>query len=47
MSAPLYVEGCAYCDREKERGNTFFPPHHALPSCQSGGHNHCTCDGCF
>lgn len=24
-----------------------FPPHDAMPNCQSGGHAHCACDGCF
>lgn len=38
---------CNYCDREREQGNEFFPPHTARPSCQSGRHNHCTCDTCF
>lgn len=38
---------CAYCDREREAGNSFFPPHTARWRCQSGRYNHCTCDGCF
>ncbi len=42
-----YVDGCSYCDREKERGSWFFPDHFAMNSCQSGKRNHCTCDGCF
>lgn len=39
--------GCAYCDREIARGNTFYPPHNASSSCRSGGRNHCSCDTCF
>jgi hypothetical protein len=38
---------CSYCDAERARGNTFFPSHDASPRCQSGRHNHCTCDTCF
>ena len=41
---------CDYCQRIAEtldpvRG--FFPDHDVMPSCRSGGRNHCTCDGCF
>ena len=25
----------------------FGPPHNANPRCESGGHNHCSCDMCF
>lgn len=25
----------------------FAPSHKAMPHCQSGKHNHCTCDACF
>ena len=32
---------------ELKANNTFFPPHRASSLCQSGGHNHCTCDTCF
>lgn len=28
-------------------GMLFFPAHDAMPSCRSGGRDHCTCDGCF
>lgn len=42
-SVTFYVTGCAYCEAELERGNTFFPSHFANPH---HGH-HCTCDGCF
>lgn len=38
---------CKYCDDQRANKNTFFPPHTARPNCQSGRHNHCTCDGCF
>lgn len=38
---------CAYCDREREQGNTFHPSHEASPHCRSGRHNHCSCDTCF
>jgi hypothetical protein len=38
---------CAYCDREREAGNTFFPWHDASAFCESGKHEHCTCDTCF
>lgn len=42
------LEGeCTYCDDQKAKGNNFFPPHTARQSCQSGRHNHCTCDTCF
>ena len=43
----IYVDGCTYCQGERERGNTFFPSHHASERCQSGKRNHCTCDTCF
>lgn len=35
---------CAYCARET---SDFFPSHDAGSNCQSGRHNHCTCDSCF
>jgi hypothetical protein len=43
----LYVDGCGFCDDMKRRGVTFFPVHFASARCQSGGHNHCTCDTCW
>lgn len=43
----IYVDGCDYCDREKEAGSTFFPSHFASARCRSGSYNHCTCDTCF
>ena len=39
-----YVEGCFYCQREKDRGEGFFPRH--TPS-QKGHEVHCACDVCF
>lgn len=44
---PRYYVGCDYCQREKEKGNTFFPDHRALSVCRSGGRNHCTCPACW
>lgn len=38
---------CTYCDLEYDKPTGFFPPHTASPRCQSGHHNHCTCDTCF
>jgi hypothetical protein len=46
---------CASCVREfypkLERGykitDIFAPRHKAADSCESGKHNHCTCDVCF
>ena len=43
---------CSYCDRERTRNTAdgygpFMPPHDASPNCESGKHNHCTCDTCF
>jgi hypothetical protein len=35
---------CPSCDREK---GDFHPSHDASESCESGKHNHCTCDTCF
>lgn len=42
-----YVEGCAYCEAARERGDSMMPSHNAMPSCRSGKRNHCTCDTCF
>lgn len=36
---------CVTCDRH--RGETMMPSHDASPRCESGRHNHCTCDTCF
>jgi len=38
---------CAYCDRERESGNTFHPSHDASDQCRSGKRIHCSCDTCF
>jgi hypothetical protein len=38
---------CVYCDAEREHGDGHHPSHDASPRCESGGHNHCTCDVCF
>lgn len=38
---------CAYCDREREAGNSFHPPHDASSGCRSGKRDHCSCDMCF
>ena len=35
---------CKYCDGEK---GSFHPSHDASSGCESGKHNHCTCDSCF
>ena len=42
-----YYFDCPTCQKELKANNTFFPPHRASSRCQSGGHNHCTCDTCF
>lgn len=36
---------CTYCD--KYRDESMMPPHDASDRCESGKHNHCTCDVCF
>lgn len=42
----LLVPGmCTYCDAH--RADAMMPPHDASFRCESGGHNHCTCDICF
>lgn len=33
---------CPTCQR-----GGMMPPHFASPRCESGGHNHCSCDTCF
>ncbi len=40
------VGECAYCDAERN-GSGFHPSHDASDRCESGKHNHCTCDTCF
>jgi hypothetical protein len=39
--------GCPFCDRERAEGNSFHPPHDAARGCESGHHEHCSCDVCF
>ena len=36
---------CPYCDRERDHPH--HPYHDASARCESGRHNHCTCDLCF
>lgn len=38
---------CAFCDHERADGNDFHPSHDASPFCDSGKHDHCSCDVCF
>lgn len=38
---------CGYCDQLRADGSNFHPSHDASDSCESGKHNHCTCDMCF
>lgn len=38
---------CPTCDRERAKNSDFHPPHDASPRCESGKHNHCSCDTCF
>ena len=40
-----HVPECSICARYAP--GDFFPPHDASPRCESGRHNHCTCDTCF
>lgn len=40
------VEGCSVCERIKADGG-FGPSHDASPGCESGKHEHCSCDTCF
>lgn len=49
MTTPeqIEVDECSFCQREKARGNSFYPNHKASTRCESGGRNHCTCDTCF
>lgn len=42
-----YYIGCITCEREMETGNSFFPSHNESSRCESGKHNHCSCDSCF
>lgn len=38
-------DGCTYCNQNRD--TEMMPPHDASPRCESGGHNHCSCDICF
>lgn len=38
---------CAYCDKLRKEGATFFPYHDASMNCPCGRRPHCTCDICF
>ena len=37
--------GCQYCS--DHINDDMMPPHIASDKCESGKHNHCTCDICF
>jgi hypothetical protein len=39
------VGKCNYCDQHGD--NQMMPPHQPSRNCESGKHNHCTCDVCF
>ena len=41
------LPGCVLCDQLIADGTTFAPPHDASDGCESGKHDHCTCDTCF
>lgn len=43
--APVGV--CKTCDEMRKEKSDFHPPHDASPRCESGKHNHCSCDTCF
>ena len=38
---------CKTCDRFREEGLNSFLRTTPRPACESGKHNHCTCDTCF
>ena len=38
------VEGCPFCEKFKGQ---MHPSHDASDRCESGKHDHCTCDVCF
>ena len=40
-----FTVGCAYC--KAHASDAMMPHHDASPRCESGKHNHCTCDTCF
>lgn len=41
------IGGCATCDLMRSQGEFFFPPHDASRRCESGKHNHCSCEVCW
>lgn len=43
----IYALGCAYCESERDKEETFFPSHWASDRCESGKRPHCSCDVCF
>lgn len=43
----LELGECTFCDHERATDNEFHPPHDASPFCDSGKHDHCSCDVCF
>jgi hypothetical protein len=38
---------CPTCDALRAEGTNMHPPHDPSPYCESGKHDHCTCDWCF
>jgi hypothetical protein len=38
---------CKSCDEYRRLKDRMYPWHDASPGCESGHHNHCTCDICF
>jgi hypothetical protein len=38
------IANCAYCQANKGQ---MAPRHFASPRCESGRHNHCSCEICF
>lgn len=36
---------CQYCDLYRD--DSLMPPHTASKNCESGQHDHCTCDVCY
>lgn len=43
----LFALDCGYCERQRDKQETFFPSHWASDRCESGKRNHCSCDACF
>jgi len=40
-----WVVNCAYCDAHRD--DKMMPYHDASDRCESGKHDHCTCDACY